>query len=128
MIEELNVEDFDDFVTLAEKVSEVHAQLFPDATLESQIKKFEEEFEEVEHAAKVLMSDEETKNELADLYIVACGIKRFSEPLFAILQAGLVKDIPDRQEYAEAIIAKMNKNIKRKWDNKNGLYKHTTLN
>ena len=128
MIEELNANDFDDFQELAEKVSEIHAQLFPDATLESQIKKFEEEFEEVEYAAKVLMSDEETKNELADLYIVACGIKRFSEPLFTILQAGLVKDIPDRQEYAEAIIAKMNKNIKRKWNNNNGLYKHTTLN
>lgn len=128
MIKELNVDDFEDFQELAEKVSEIHAQLFPDATLKSQIEKFEEEFEEVEHAAKVLMSDEETKNELADLYIVACGIKRFSEPLFAILQAGLVKGIPDRQEYAEAIITKMNKNIKRKWDNKNGLYKHTTLN
>lgn len=128
MIEELNVEDFEDFITLAEKVSEVHAQLFPDATLESQIKKFEEEFAEVEHAASVLKSDEETKNELADLFIVACGIKRFSEPLFTILQAGLVKDVPDRLEYAEAIVNKMNKNIKRKWNNTNGLYKHTTLN
>lgn len=128
MIKELNVNDFEDFQELAEKIMEVHEELFPDATLESQIEKFEEEFTEVEHAAKVLMSDEETKNELADLYIVACGIKRFSEPLFTILHAGLVKDVPDRQEYAEAIINKMNKNIKRKWNNKNGLYKHTTLN
>ena len=48
------------------------------------LNRFEEEYAEVEHAAKVLMSDEETKNELADLYIVACGIKRFSEPLFTI--------------------------------------------
>lgn len=128
MIKELNVEDFEDFDELAEKVSEIHEQLFPDATLESQIKKFEEEYEEVEHAAKVLMSDEEIKNELADLFIVACGIKRFSKPLSIFLQAGLVKGIPDSQEYAEAIVAKMNKNIKRKWNNKNGLYKHTTLN
>lgn len=128
MIKELNVEDFEDFDELAEKVSKIHAQLFPEATLESQIKKFEEEFEEVEHAAKILVSDEETKNELADLFIVACGIKRFSKPLFTILEAGLIKGIPDRQEYAEAIVNKMNKNIKRKWDNKNGLYKHTTLN
>lgn len=128
MIEELNVENFDDFFTLAEKVSEVHAQLFPDATLDSQIKKFEEEFDEVKHAAKVLKSDEETKNELADLFIVACGIKRFSEPLFTILQAGLVKGVLNRLEYAEAIVNKMNKNIKRKWNNTNGLYKHTTPN
>lgn len=128
MIKELNVEDFEDFDELAEKVSKIHAQLFPEATLESQIKKFEEEFEEVEHAAKILVSDEETKNELADLFIVACGIKRFSKPLFTILEAGLIEGIPDRQEYAEAIVNKMNKNIKRKWDNKNGLYKHTTLN
>lgn len=128
MIKELNVNDFGDFQVLAEKVSEVHAQLFPDATLDSQIKKFEEEFDEVEHAATVLKSDEETKNELADLFIVACGIKRFSRPLFLILFAGLINDVPDRLEYAEAIVAKMNKNIKRKWNNKNGLYKHTTLN
>ena len=128
MIEELNVEDFNDFQELAEKVSEIHTQLFPDATLDSQIKKFEEEFGEVEHAAKVLKSEEETKNELADLFIVTCGIKRFSEPLFTILHAGLVKDVPDRLEYAEAIINKMNKNIKRKWNNNDGYYKHTTIN
>lgn len=128
MINELNVEDFDDFITLAEKVSEVHTQLFPDATLDSQIKKFEEEYAEVEHAATVLRSDEETKNELADLFIVACGIKRFSEPLFTILHAGIMDGVPDRLEYAEAIVNKMNKNIKRKWNNTDGLYKHTTLN
>lgn len=128
MIKELDVEDFDDFQELAEKISEIHAQLFPDATLNSQIEKFEEEYEEAEYAAKVQQSNEETKNELADLFIVACGIKRFSEPLFIVLQAGLVKDCPDRQEYAEAIVNKMNKNIKRKWNNKNGLYKHVTLN
>lgn len=128
MIEELNVEDFDDFITLAEKISEVHAQLFPDATLDSQIKKFEEEYDEVQHAALVLKSDEEVKKELADLFIVACGIKRFSDPLFVILQAGLVKDVPDRVEYAEAIVNKMNKNIKRKWNNNDGYYKHTTIN
>lgn len=128
MISELNVEDFDDFISLAEKVCEVHTQLFPDATLISQIKKFEEEYGEVEHAATVLKSDEETKKELADLFIVACGIKRFSEPLFTILQAGLVKDVPDRLEFAEAIVNKMNKNIKRKWNNTDGLYKHITLN
>ena len=128
MIKELNAEDFDDFYTLGEAVSKVHEQLFPEATLESQIKKFEEEYAEVEYAAKVLKSDEETKKELADLFIVACGIKRFSEPLFTILQAGLCKDIPDRLEYAEAIVNKINKNIKRKWNNTDGLYKHTTLN
>ena len=32
MIKELNINDFEDFQELAEKVSEVHAQLFPDAT------------------------------------------------------------------------------------------------
>lgn len=128
MIKELNVDDFENFKELAEKIMEVHTQLFPDATLESQIKKFEEEFEEVEYAAYVLKSDEEVKNELADLYIVACGIRRFSKPLFIILQASLINDVPNSQEYAEAIITKMNKNIKRKWNNKDGLYKHTTLN
>lgn len=128
MIEEINVEDFDDFITLAEKVSEIHAQLFPDATLDSQIKKFEEEYGEVEHAATVLKSDEETKKELADLFIVACGIKRFSEPLFTILHAGIINGVPDKLEYAEAIVNKMNKNIKRKWNNNGGYYKHTTVN
>jgi hypothetical protein len=124
MAKELNIEDFENFQELAEKITEVHEELFPDATLETQCAKFEEEFEEFREAR----NDEEIKSELADLFIVACGIKRFNYGIFYILFRGLIEGIPDNHEFAEAVIAKMNKNIKRKWDNRNGLYKHTTLN
>lgn len=124
MIKELDIRDFENFQELADRVMEVHEELFPDATLETQCAKFDEEFEEF----RTSKNDEETKFELADMFIVACGIRRFNYGIFHMIFYGILQGIPDNHEFAEAIVAKMNKNIKRKWDNKNGLYKHTTLN
>ena len=50
-------------------IIEWHEQTFPDATLEGQLEKFEDE--------RVEYGESESLEELADLFIVACGIARF---------------------------------------------------
>ena len=128
MIEELKITDEDTFFSLFEKVSKAHEKLFPEATLETQCAKFDEEYEEFKNATE----DEDICYEYADCFIVAAGIYRFNKGLGECLGKLLVTDLGKnstlRGELAEAVVNKMNKNIKRKWDNKNGLYKHTTLN
>lgn len=124
MIEKLDIEDYENFQELAKKITEVHEELFPDATLETQCAKFEEEFEKFRSAK----NDEEIKFALADMFIVVCGIRRFNYGIFHMIFYGILQGIPDNHEFAETIINKMNKNIKRKWDNKDGYYKHTTIN
>ena len=127
MIQELDIKNYDDLIDLFDAVEKVHAELFPDATIETQCAKFSEEYNEMQEAAE--QRDEiQIKNEAADCFIVAAGIHRFNHAVGYILFKVLCDGIPDNYEFAEAIINKMNKNIKRKWDNKNGYYKHTTLN
>lgn len=127
-IDYIKLEETDTFSTLFEKVIKVHEQLFPDATLESQCNKFNEEYEEYKNATQ----GEEICYEYADCFIVAAGIARFSKGLGECLGRLLVIDLGKnynlRESLAIAIVDKMNKNIDRKWDNNNGFYKHTTLN
>lgn len=122
-IEYIKLEEDDTFSTLFDKVVEVHKKLFPDATLESQCAKFDEEYEEFEQAE----TDEDICGEYADMFIVAAGITRFNSGLGNFIARNMI-DVPNKVQFANAIIDKMNKNIDRKWDNKDGLYKHTTLN
>lgn len=127
-IDYIILETSDTFSTLFDKVVEVHKKLFPDAILQSQCDKYDEEFEEFENAK----DGEEICNEFADMFIVAAGISRFNKHLGAHLGQLMVKSLGDdnkmRMDLAEAVVAKMNKNIDRKWDNVDGFYKHTTLN
>ena len=122
-IEHITLETSDTFSTLFEKVVEVHKKLFPDATLQSQCDKFNEEFEEFKQAE----AEEDICAEFADMFIVAAGISRFSPGLGEFIAKSMI-DVPDKVQFANAIVDKMNKNIDRKWDNKNGFYKHTTIN
>ena len=127
-IEHITLETSDTFSTLFDKVVEVHKKLFPDATLQSQCDKYDEEYEEFDNAD----DGEEVCYEYADMFIVAAGISRFNKHLGEYLSQLMVKSLGDsskmRMEFAEAIVDKMNKNIDRKWNNNNGLYKHTTIN
>lgn len=125
----IKLEEDDTFFSLFEKVSKVHEQLFPKATLQSQCDKFDEEYEEYKNA--------ETGNDIcleyADCYIVAAGIYRFNKNLGDFLGKSLISALGDNQtlinSLANAIVTKMNKNIDRKWNNKDGLYKHiSTVN
>ena len=54
-----------------QSIAQWHEQTFPDATLEGQKEKFQEEFKEF------VDSDYKDISELADMFIVACGIARF---------------------------------------------------
>lgn len=127
-MEELKITNEDTFYDLFIKVSKAHEELFPDATLETQCAKFDEEYEEFKNATE----GEDICYEYADCFIVAAGIYRFNKGLGECLGKLLVTDLGKndtlRGDLALAIINKMNKNIKRKWNNNNGLYKHTTLN
>lgn len=99
-------------------IVEWHTKTFPDATLEGQREKFKEEFQEYLDA---IGTDSEQK-ELADMFIVACGISRFisSEDLFSLIECM----VDDAKEFQKIVTEKMKLNRKRKWDKGNGEYKH----
>ena len=97
-------------------------QTFPDATLDGQLDKYYEEQQEY------LESKCKDITELADMFIVACGIARFN------LVEGMyhIADVVDWfkegdwywKDFEKAINKKMKINRKRKWEKKEGLYKH----
>lgn len=95
-----------------------HEETFPDATLVGQEEKFQEEFIEWNNA----MGTENEIKELADMFIVACGVARFDVTceLFAIID----QNIYDSGEFQEALDNKMKLNRSRVWEKKDGLYKH----
>ena len=136
-IKELEIINNETLLDFMERVAYVHRELFKDVTLMSQITKFSEEYNEMEEAYKHI--DENPKlfyEELADMFIVACGILRFN----AALGKSLCKSISDDFIYKKddkgndylcvltiKVIEKMNKNIKRVWSKtKNGNYKHVS--
>ena len=136
-IKELEIINNETLLDFMKRVEYVHRELFKDVTLMSQITKFSEEYNEMEEAYKHI---DENPNafyeELADMFIVACGILRFNEALGKCL----CKSIADHFRYKEddagnncllelttKVIEKMNKNIKRVWSKtKDGNYKHVS--
>lgn len=127
-IDYITLEETDTFSTLFNKVKDVHTKLFPDATLQSQCNKFDEEYEEYKNAK----DGEDICQEFADMFIVAAGIARFTKHLGEFLCYLMTNDLGDntvlRVSLANAIVTKVNKNIDRKWDNNDGYYKHVTVN
>lgn len=96
-----------------------HRDTFPEATLDGQKKKFDEELGEFLNAKTV----EEHYKELSDMFIVACGVARFSvraTSMFAIVEM----NIKDDELFQAALDKKMELNRQRKWDKGNGEYKH----
>lgn len=100
-----------------------HEETFPDCTLDGQLEKYQEEQREW------VESGNNDISELADMFIVACGIARFD------LWEGLValSDVYDWYEETvdldfkdlmKAVNKKMAINRKRKWGKQGGLYKH----
>ena len=92
-----------------------HEQTFPDATLEGQIEKYQEEQREW------LETDCEDVTELADMLIVACGIARFDlhEGLYAmndIYEWYCGHESLDMAKLEKAVNEKMAKNRKRVWN------------
>lgn len=104
-----------------EKMAKEHEQLFPMASLESQVWKMEEEIKEYKEATELYQSI----RELADCFIVCIGIYRFV-PVFAKeLMKGLVDDSDLNLEAVEAEVnRKWQVNLNRKWEWNGKTYKH----
>lgn len=113
-----------------ESIARWHRETFPDATLLTQLEKFKEETQEWHNSQHI--TDEGIIvgdiSELADMFIAACGIARFNR-IDAIFNFMYVADELENSTYAsidleQAIDAKMEINRARKWNNKDGYYKH----
>lgn len=99
-----------------------HEITFPDATLLGQKEKYHKEFQEW------YMSGCEDISELADMFIVACGIARFNtiEAMFCFgrVDDNLTISVFTTKELEKAIDKKMEINRKRKWNFQDGQYQH----
>lgn len=101
-----------------------HKQTFPDATLDGQIRKYQEELREWEE------SQYEDTSELADMFIVACGIARFDLAQGLIYMADLYdqfvgNDSIGVDKVMSKVENKMAKNRKRVWNKTaDGTYHH----
>lgn len=95
-------------------ITEWHEETFPDATEEGQHSKWDEEIYEVMHAR-----GKKKLEELADLYIVACGLRRWNTEEFNE-RIDYVSGIASRngwdaKELWDTVCKKMEKNRKRVW-------------
>lgn len=136
-IKELEIINNETLLDFMERVAYTHKELFKDVTLMSQITKFSEEYNEMEEASKNIDENSEAfYEELADMFIVACGILRFNVALGKCLCKSIVDDFTYKKDekgndylsvLTTKVIEKMNKNIKRVWSKtKNGNYKHVS--
>lgn len=131
MIYEFKQDNFTTIEELMIKVREIHKQLFPKATIESQCAKFEEEFKESTEA-----NGPDFMKELADMFIVACGIGNFNRPISDFLCGYIINKVGANKQkdillpmLIMFICDKMNKNQERKWnETSEGYYKHKILN
>ena len=102
-----------------------HEQTFPDATLEGQEQKWEDERNEWENTSS---GTPDELLELADMVIVCCGIMRFDyaegfDYLAATL--GRIQVMPTNgKDLWEAVERKMATNRQRKWSISKGIYQH----
>lgn len=103
-----------------ESIIQWHRDTFPDATLEGQICKFVEEMNE--------FGESYSLDELADLYIVACGMCRFrcssAIEFFALVYEFLRTKGSPMIDLLIAVENKMKENRNREWNFENGQYKH----
>lgn len=102
-----------------------HEQTFPDATMEGQEQKWEDERDEWENTSS---GTPDELLELADMVIVCCGIMRFDyaegfDYLAATL--GKIQVMPTNgKDLWEAVEHKMQINRNRKWSIGKGNYQH----
>ena len=117
-------DNYKDIIVLMKDIKDVHTSLFPNATIQSQAAKYEEECIELATAE----SCEDIREEFADLFIVSCGLLRFSPQLGIDLCKNIITTIKDdesREFLIKAVCDKMNVNQTRDWNETNsGFYKH----
>lgn len=107
-------------------IAKWHEETFPDATLEDQLLKFEEEYDEWKEAQNLL--------ELADMFIVACGVARFDgrEAMHCFWRIEKCLHQTKRMSLdhliRDCVIKKMKINRNRVWKKQdNGTYHHTNI-
>lgn len=109
--------------TLRNKIAKVHEYLFYEANLESQIKKYKDECVEYGEA-----SEEDKLEELADMFICACGIERFDYTIGTHLQKYVLElhsSYYKKDQILEKVVEKMNILQTRSWKKDNrGYYQH----
>lgn len=108
---------------LRQKITKEHEQLFPLATLISQILKLEEELEELEKAEDMYKAI----SEMADCFIVCCGIYRFSKRVALMLMSAVLtaaEELGYLDVMLKSVEAKWEFNKTRKWEFKDGKYHH----
>lgn len=93
-------------------VAKWNKETFPDATLAGQLSKLEEEFKEFDEA-----KEENQMKELADIFIVLGGLKRFESVIGAYIEEDMIKQLTWRTlgVLICAICDKMEINRKRVW-------------
>lgn len=105
-------------------IAKWHEQTFPDTDLQGQLAKFQEETDEY--------AEDESLAELADMFIVACGMTRFDN-MAALGCFAIVADCLSKHKnfaasviFAEEVAKKMVKNRNRTWEKTpQGNYHHT---
>ena len=105
-----------------DKIVEWHTKTFPDATLDSQLLKLDEELKEVVDAQRN-GEKEKSYDELADVYIVSVVLAKRFDSITGKYFLGLLEEHP-AQESLKRVEKKMKINAKRKWIKKNGVYRH----
>lgn len=113
----------DKWAELASEITEWHENCFPDATLEGQLVKLEEEFTEWMAATGV----EDSGKELADIFIVCCGLGRWNSVTGRIITMGLLNDLTHYNDvFYKQVYNKHQKNKARAWaKTTEGTYHHT---
>lgn len=113
------------FWDMNEKIRKVHEYLFFDTNLMAQMSKYNDEFNEYLNAK----DEKERIMELADMYICACGIKRFDYVIGCHLCNAVLDTFGySREKILDAIVEKMNILQERKWDrDDNGYYQHICI-
>ena len=116
---------------MAESIKSIidwHEQTFPDATLDGQMDKFQQELKEFAATLEPDADYNHLLEELADMYIVACGVARFSieRALSCFTVVNAFKDLYRlcSFELEEMVDKKMAINRQRKWSIGKGNYQH----
>lgn len=106
-------------------IIEWHEQTFPNATLEGQISKWEDEQEEWENTS---YGSKYELEELADMVIVCCGIMRFDYTTgfdYLTYTLGKIQVMPTNgKDLWGAVERKMEINRKRKWNKVGNKFQH----
>lgn len=110
-------------------IAQWHKDTFPDATLDGQRLKWMEEKREWKESLRPAVGIFGDVNELADMFIVACGLTRFSDTeamfCFGRVERELCESLFATKDLENAIDKKMERNRARIWEKQaNGSYHH----